>query len=74
MSKVDNKYGIDTTVHFRKDGRISVRFDVLPSPEAYKAILASNMAAIFATALGSAMGNQSQTEANQGGNQTKIAG
>jgi hypothetical protein len=74
MSKVINKYGVDTTVHYRKDGKISIRFEILPTSEAYKAIFASNMAALLATALESAMGNQDQNQENPGDNQTKLAG
>jgi hypothetical protein len=30
MCKVENKYGVDAYVHYRKDGKISIRFDLLP--------------------------------------------
>lgn len=34
-NRVVNVHGVDTHVHYRKDGKISVRFEILPGSEAY---------------------------------------
>jgi hypothetical protein len=62
MCKVENKYGVDTYVHYRKDGKISVRFDLLPDSEDYKSVFVSNMEAILDAAMKAAKKSTSNGE------------
>jgi hypothetical protein len=62
MSKVTNKYGVDTTVRIRRDGKVSVKLDFWPSPEALKKFAATSLA----TLLADSVCNGSEKPGNEG--------
>jgi hypothetical protein len=74
MCKVTNKYGADVFVHYRKDGKISLRLEFLPAPEVFEDIAASNIADIVKGAIDTAMRNSAKNRAKTRRCQAKITG